>query len=220
MVLVMGMVGLIASVLLVGTYQLTAPFIARNRAEALERAIFEVIPGARSRATFLVRSDGSLELTDDPPAGSDLVYAGYDSTGALAGVAIEGSGPGFQEVLGIIFGYSPDCECVVGMKVLETKETPGLGDKIEKDPAFLANLSSLDVSLNDDQSELANPIEVVKKGNRTEMWQIEAISGATISSTAVARIIDAHAATFIPIVERNRGILETRGSNGSSGGSH
>ena len=27
---------------------------------------------------------------------------------------------------------------VIGMKVLESKETPGLGDKIEKDSAFVA----------------------------------------------------------------------------------
>jgi electron transport complex protein RnfG len=213
MVLVMGMVGLIASVLLVGTYQLTAPYIARNRAAALERAIFDVIPDAQAKVTFAVTEDGGLEPTSDGTGTgtSDLIYAGYDSTGTLKGVAIEGSGQGFQDVLGLIFGYSPDCKCVTGMTVLETKETPGLGDKIEKDPAFLSNIASLDVSLKPDGSSLAHPVEVVKKGQREQPWQLEAISGATISSTAVGRIIDRYAGSMVPIVEANLEQLERGG---------
>lgn len=203
MVLVMGLVGLISSVLLVGTYQLTLPYIKANRKAALERAIFDVIPGAQSRQTFVVTEQQTLEQVDEAPAGSDRVYAGYDGSGRLVGVAIEGSGQGFQDVLSIIFGYSHECECVVGMKVLETKETPGLGDKIEKDPAFLENLSSLDVRLNDAKTALAHPIELVKKGEGTEPWQLEAISGATISSTAVFRIVDRYAGRLVPIVEQN-----------------
>jgi electron transport complex protein RnfG len=208
MVLVMGLVGLISSILLVGTYQVTAPYIARNRTEALERAIFDVIPGANSRTTYVVASDGTLDQIDEPAPGTERIYAGYDSAGALVGVAVEGSGQGFQDVLVLLFGYSPKCQCVVGMKVLETKETPGLGDKIEKDPAFLGNVSSLDVRLTADGTELLHPIELVKKGQATDRWQVEAISGATISSRAVARIIDEHAARLVPIIERNVALLE------------
>jgi electron transport complex protein RnfG len=199
----MGLVGLISSVLLVGTYQLTLPYIEANRKAALERAIFDVIPGAQSRQTFVVTEQRTLERVDEAPAGSDRIYAGYDQSSELIGVAIEGSGQGFQDVLKIIFGYSHECACVVGMKVLETKETPGLGDKIEKDPAFLENLSSLDVRLNEEKTALAHSIELVKKGEGTEPWQLEAISGATISSTAVFRIIDQYAGRLVPIVEQN-----------------
>lgn len=208
MVLVMGLVGLIASILLVGTYQITLPYIERNRAEALERAIFDVIPGAESRRTFVVTEDGGLEPAVEATRGTEKVYAGYDESGALEGVAIEGTGKGFQDVLGLIFGYSPECKCVTGMQVLETKETPGLGDKIEKDPAFLENISSLDVRLNAEGTALMNSIEIVKSGQRTEEWQLEAISGATISSTAVGRIIDMHAGRLIPVIERNLDVLE------------
>lgn len=208
MVLVMGLVGLIASVLLVGTYQVTLPYIERNRAEALERAIFDVIPGAESRQTFVVTPEGTLEPAAEAPPGSERIHAGYDESGTLEGVAIEGAGTGFQDVLRLIFGYSPECKCVTGMQVLETKETPGLGDKIEKDPAFLENLSSLDVRLNVQRTDLMHPIQIVKGGQRSEGWQLEAISGATISSTAVARIIDTYAGRLIPVIERNMDLLE------------
>ena len=50
---------------------------------------------------------------------------------------------GYQDVIRILlYGYSPEHQAIVGMRVLESRETPGLGDKIEKDPAFLARTSS------------------------------------------------------------------------------
>lgn len=211
MVAVMGLVGLISSVILVATYNLTAPYIEANRAAALERAVFDVLPGATHRAVFEVSEDRMLVQVDVVPPLSRLVYAGYDSVGALVGVAFEGSGQGFQDVLKILIGYRPDCQCVVGMKVLESKETPGLGDKIEKDPSFKDNLAQLDVRLTEDGAGLAHPIELVKRGKKTGEWQVEGITGATISSRAVVRIIDANAAELIPVIERNLEVL--RGGN-------
>lgn len=212
MVLVMGLVGLIASVILVSTFRITAPYIEANRAAALEQAVFDVLDGAVSRSVFEVTADGALEEVAEPSRGSRPLYAGYDSTGALVGVAFEGSGQGFQDVLSILIGYKPDCQCVIGMKVLESKETPGLGDKIEKDPAFRSNLSELDVRLAEDQNGLAHPVEFVKKGQKADAWQVEGITGATISSRAVVRIIDASAAELIPIIEKNLDVFK----NGSS----
>ena len=46
--------------------------------------------------------------------------------------------PGFLSVfMGILYGYAPALDAVIGIRVLETKETPGLGDKIEKKEAKL-----------------------------------------------------------------------------------
>ncbi len=76
-----------------------------------------------------------------------VVYAGYDENDKLVGVAVEASGQGFADILRILYGYDPDKQKIVGFYVLESKETPGLGDKIEKDLNFLANFKALDVSL-------------------------------------------------------------------------
>lgn len=203
MVVVMGLVGLIASVILVATYRITAPYIAANREAALEAAIFQVLQGTTRRAVFEVEDDGSVVRVDELEPGRRPIFAGYDSSGSLVGLAFEGTGQGFQDVLNILIGYDPGCECVVGMKVLESKETPGLGDKIEKDPAFGQNLTHLDVRLTQDDKGLAHPVELVKRGQKSDPWQVEGITGATISSRAVVRIIDANAAELIPIIERN-----------------
>ena len=67
------------------------------------------------------------------------------------------------------------------MEILDSRETPGLGDKIYKDAVFVANFSNL----------VADPeIVTVKKGTRSAPNEVDAITGATISSKAVVRIIN------------------------------
>jgi electron transport complex protein RnfG len=73
------------------------------------------------------------------------------------------------------------------MEVLESRETPGLGDKIIKDDTFLANFRDLAV----------DPEVVVVKAGRSRDNEVDAISGATISSKAVVRIINESNARWI-----------------------
>ncbi|MDX1605200.1 MAG: FMN-binding protein, partial [Candidatus Competibacterales bacterium] len=200
MVVAMGAIGTLAAVLLVFTYLGTLPAIERNRAEALEQAIFQVLPGASRKEAFYVvgdtlRSDPEAETVGTP------IFAGYDDEGQLIGVAIPAQGPGFQDVLKVIYGYDPACECVVGFKVLESKETPGLGDKIETDPAFVANFEALDLRASNGVPD--HPLELVKPGQKTEPWQVEGITGATISARAVTRILRASAGEHVQLIEDN-----------------
>ena len=81
-------------------------------------------------------------ITAELPAGVDStgverVYLGFDGSEPV-GFAIVTAKAGFQDVIRLIFGYDPRTRELLGMKVLESKETPGLGDKIEKDSAFVA----------------------------------------------------------------------------------
>lgn len=207
MVAVMGGIGLLCGVLIVVTYQTTLPRIEHNKAQALERAIFEVVPGATRKVVFELTGE-RLERIDGATRGGDRYYACYDDTSRLVGVAVEASGQGFQDVLRIIYGYSPACECIVGMKVLESRETPGLGDRIESDAAFKANFEALDVKLVPGGESIMNPPELVKHGEKTEPWQIEGITGATISSIAIASIIAKSAAVAVPVIATNLDNLE------------
>ena len=107
----------------------------------------------------------------------------------------------------LLYGYDPGCGCVIGMKVLESKETPGLGDKIDKDPTFLSNFERLDVALREDLAGLIRRLELVKPGAREEAWQVEAITGATISSRAVTEIIDRSSGRVLPRLQSNLDLL-------------
>jgi electron transport complex protein RnfG len=197
-------IGLVCGVLIVTTYEATKPVIARNRAEALEAAIFQVLPAASSSKAFQLGDSGGFTPLEGPaPAGATLVHAAYDEAGALVGLAVEGAGMGYQDTIRILWGYEPGEEIVVGMQVLESKETPGLGDKIASDAGFQENFARLDVTLSADGAGLVNPVVAVKHGAKADPWQVDGITGATVSSVAVSRILDESAGFWLPRIRRN-----------------
>ncbi len=188
MMVTLGLAGVISGLALVGAYLATKPTIERNEAAALQAAIFEVLPGAVRQAPMVLR-DGVLARVDAPAPGEPAIYAGYDSGDVLLGYAMPASGGGFQDTIGLIFGVEPDGKRLTGMRVLRSLETPGLGDRIVKDARFVAAFEGLH----------ATPaIEAVKKGKGGAPNQVDAISGATISSKAVVKIINGANATWLP----------------------
>jgi len=198
-------VGLLCGVLIVGVFQLTKPVIARNRAEALQRAIFQVLPDARSSGSFRQTAEGRFELVDGVSGRGPLVHGGYDDAGRLVGLAIEAEGMGYQDVIRVLYGYAFDRDAIIGIRVLESRETPGLGDKIETDSAFLQNFERLDVSLTGDLAAIANPIVFVKRGQKDHPWQIDGITGATISSAAIADMLGRSTADRLPRIRSRLG---------------
>ncbi len=194
-------VGLLCGLLIVSVFVGTAPVIERNRAEALERAIFLVLPEARSSRTFALTDAGGFRPLDAERAAGPVAHAGYGDGGALVGFAIEAAGMGYQDVISVLYGYSFERDAVIGLRVLESRETPGLGDKIETDATFVRNFEALDVALTADGSAVANPIEFVKPGAKEHPWQVDGITGATISSQAIADILRASTATWVPRLE-------------------
>lgn len=190
-------VGMLCALLIVVVYELTRPIILRNRAEALEAAVLEVLPGAVTSVAFEARDDGFARAEGTAGAGTK-VHAGYAADGSLVGVAIAAEGTGYQDTIELLYGYAPARQAVVGMVVLQSRETPGLGDKIETDPVFQQNFAALDVALDEAGQALRHPVEAVARGARNSPWQVDAITGATISSHAVARIVGQSVAHWAP----------------------
>ena len=204
----LGSIAMISGFLVVMVYQFTLPIINENKREALARAVFKVIPKARQQRYFsLDDAQGLTRLSEDAIAEAN-VFAGYDEQGALMGVALEAAAPGYQDVVRTLYGYSPACECIIGITVLESKETPGLGDKVETDEDFLANFEALDARLNADKSAMLHDIETVKHGAKTKPWQIDSISGATITSKAIGRGLRESTRIILPVLVRYLDQLE------------
>ena len=107
-----------------------------------------------------------------------------------------------------MFGYGAACQCVVGLGVVSMRETPGIGDKILTDKDFLANFVALDVKLKADLSALANEVKVVKHGTKTQAWQIDAISGSTVTSRAFGKGVNEAAEALLPRLVPKLGQLE------------
>lgn len=195
----LGVAGLLSGLILVGTYLLTRPLILSNQLEALEAAVFRVLPGAETRKIYVIR-DGSFSLRENVPTETTreetTLFAGYDGEGGLIGYAIAAEGAGFQDTIRLLYGLDPHKRTILGMEVLESRETPGLGDKIIKDQNFLANFRQLSI----------DPIiVVVPHGTSDDPNEVDSISGATISSKAVVQIINDSQQRLLPVIERGEG---------------
>ncbi len=183
--------GAIAGLLIVGVFQWAQPRILEYRARVLREAIHEVLASPERVQTLYVMEDG---LSEQPPAGVDTteaerVFLGYDGSDEPVGFAVTGAKAGFQDVVQLIFGYDAEAGEVLGMRVLESKETPGLGDKIYKDSSFVAEFNGVEA-----------PIQGVKDGGDAPD-EVDMITGATISSTTVIAIINMRVDALGPMLK-------------------
>ena len=204
-------IGVLCAFMIVMTFELTLPRIEKNKAAALEKAIFKVLPDISKKTTFrLDAGDNTFTVVGSEKQEGQLIHAGYDENDHLIGFAVEASGLGFADVLRILYGYDPKQEIIVGFYVLESKETPGLGDKIEKDEDFLANFKALDVSLNAAKNALNNTVIPVKHGDKKNAWEVDGITGATISSRAIGNIIGESTTRVLPLIHQNQNVFTTK----------
>jgi Na+-translocating ferredoxin:NAD+ oxidoreductase subunit G len=211
--LTLGGGGALAGLLIVIVYQATLPAIEANRAAALAAAVDEVL-GAPHAFETLYLVDG--ELRHDLPEGADpaafeRVHPGFRADGSLIGYAMQAARPGFQDFIHVIFGYDPRAGTILGMRVLRHLETPGLGDKIVNDEAWVAQFDGA-----------RPPLASTKPGEATGPHEVDMITGATISAETVMQavnqgverwreILDAHAATASPRERPTEGIVEGAG---------
>jgi Na+-translocating ferredoxin:NAD+ oxidoreductase subunit G len=177
----LALAGALAGTLIVGVFQWAQPQILEHRAQVLATAADEVLAGPDRVDRLFVLPDG---LAYDAPAGVDTaraekVYLGFRD-GTPAGFAVVGAKAGFQDIIQIIFGYDPFTNQVLGMRVLESKETPGLGDKIFKDLRFVRGFEGV-----------LTPIRPVGEGKGSGAPdEAELITGATISARVIVDIIN------------------------------
>ncbi len=208
LVATLAVAGAIAGLAIVMVFQWANPRIQRHRAEVLKAAVQQVLSGpARSETVFLEDGRFTLQPQSDT-AKLDRIYVGYDADGNPVGVAIAAAEPGFQDVIDLIFGYDPGAHRVLGMTVLDSKETPGLGDKITKDSAFISEFNGVTA-----------PLIGVKRGQaKGKDTEVEMITGATISSRAVIRIINDRLEEIGDAVDAFWASPAARGAGGTADG--
>ncbi len=210
MIRTLGLVATICGVLIVSSYEGTLDAVNANKQIALERAVFKVIPGATKVGEFYATSSGIQPASGTAPEGGVKFYAAYDKSGALKGIAAEGASKGYADVVRVMFAYDTAKQVINGIGVVSMRETPGIGDKIYTDQAFLKNFEALDVKLASDMKALANAVKVVKHGTKQNAWEIDAISGATVTSKAVGRGINESAQKLLPLLVPNLDKLRSK----------
>lgn len=163
MVLTLFVVTAIAALALGGVYNVTKEPIAIAKRLKIVKAIGEVLP----------EFDSVQEMKILPDGGKDsLTFYHATINGEPVGTAIRSyTDEGFSGRFWIMVGFV-DGDVISGTSVLEHKETPGLGDKMEKKKSVWPNQF-------DGKSLKDFKLKVTKDGG-----DVDAITAATISSRA------------------------------------
>lgn len=191
--------GAIAGLLLVVAWMGTIGPITAHKRQVLADGVREVLGLAPSDPyeELWVEGDG---LVKDRPAGAgdlDRVWLGRRPDGSVVGWALLAEGSGYADRIRLIFGWDAKTKRLLALRVLENKETPGLGDKIGTAPyssRFRDRAASPDAPL--------KGVKVDATPNAAD--EVDTITGATISSRAVIRIVNAALRRFGPALEAHR----------------
>ncbi|MDP8211802.1 MAG: RnfABCDGE type electron transport complex subunit G [Candidatus Zapsychrus exili] len=164
MVLTLFGVTLIASASLGYVYELTKDPIAAAALEKKIAAIKKVVPDFTNNPL----DDKEIKEVD----GDEVIFYPAKNESTLVGIAIETfTNLGFGGTIKLMVGILPN-GTIKDIAVLEQKETPGLGDKMQK--------SKSDFSMQFNGKNPANyKLKVKKDGG-----DVDAITAATISSRA------------------------------------
>ena len=171
MIVVLTAVGLVSGVLLATVGILTQELIEENRQKEIKAAITRVVPETQE----------SRVLYEDDDI---TVYGSLGSEGTLVGYAVLASGTGFQDVITLMVGTNPDMTIIRRLTIINQKETPGLGAKIESRDAFLQFWDDKSVS-----EPLALRKPAVGSPEELAANEVNTITGATISSKKVLGIV-------------------------------
>lgn len=164
MMVALSAVCVISSVILVYVYDYSIPKIEINIKEETKKAIETIFP----------------DLDKVENVEGDKIFRVIDASGNLLGYAFLAEGSGYQGTIKLVAGIDSGLSSLKGIEILESQETPGLGDEIKSDK-FRGQFNGLDAT---------GTIEYVKNQKPSKPCQIEAITGATISSRAVVNALN------------------------------
>ncbi len=170
MIVTLTVLGALAGIILAFVFNMADPLIQINKEKELKAAIFTVLPEARDYRTMTKELKGEVVT----------VYVGLDGNGTPIGVAFKADGNGFQGNVGIMVGLGLEYAKLKGIQVLDQVETPGLGNRI-LEKWFMDQFKGV---------EIHPKIEYIKYRKPEKPNQIQAITGATISSNAVVTNIN------------------------------
>ncbi len=168
----------VVSAALAGTNLLTEKKIAEQAAAKAEESRKLVLPGAESFEEVELPADWE----------GSPVYVGA-ADGTTVGYVLETTAKGYGGDIKVMTGFSAEGD-ITGVEILSHSETPGLGANAVKEE-FREQFKM-------EKPVLYGPLEVVKY-QEPEPGQIEAMTGATITSKAVTAAVEQAQTEFYAI---------------------
>jgi len=182
MVLALFMVAVLATILLATTDMFTRAPIAEAQRKALHKALMQVLPehvNDPQQDMIVVQRDGT-ELT---------IYPARDRHGRVLALAWEEIAPdGYSGSIRILMAVEPD-GVLHAVRITDHRETPGLGDGIVHNQAWIDAFSGKD-------------LQHTKWAVKKDGGDFDQFTGATITPRAVVRAIHAGLTFFAHNRER------------------
>jgi len=151
--------------------------IEQNKIEKLRGLMASLISDANSFE--IVIEDANVPSDKGQTIKTDI-YKALDKQGNRAGFAFIAVGAGFADKIELVIAVDTKCEKLFGFNVLSSNETPGFGNRIKN-----ADFS------NQFKGTPAEGLSLIKIGDASKIdGEIVAISGATVTSTAVVNIFN------------------------------
>lgn len=185
MIIVLTAVMVLSGLVLAATFSGLSPMIEANRVAALNASLASIFEGAGVDAADLEFG----EVESDGPT----IYRGSTAAGGLLGYAVRLQTQGYGGAITLLVGLSPDLQTIRGIEVVEQVETPGLGGNITNE-SFKEQFAGLSAA---ERVSMVKNIEPNPANN-----EIQAISGATITSRAVVSGINATLDEAIEIIRQ------------------
>lgn len=184
---------------LAGIQLVLSPKISENKKNETLKKIPDLVLGEIREKTEkgdeVVIGSFPVNVEKDGKKKKYLVYEVKDKTGNLLGFVSKSSGQGYADKIELLAGFDSEFKTYTGLFVLDQKETPGLGNKIT-DVKWRRQFFG---------QKLQNTLKVVKTGAKLP-GEIDAITGATISSRCVRNIITTMSKDLkVPIQKRITG---------------
>lgn len=169
---------------LAGVQIALGPVIEQNKINETLEKVPELVLGSELAAK-MAGQDQSLTIVprqvEVQKAARSKFYSVYEARyqDQRKGWVVKTKGQGYADTIELLLGLSPDLTTITGLFVLDQKETPGLGNKIITDQwrgQFI-------------DAPADGNLVVVKTG-KTQPGQIDAVTGATISSNSVTALVN------------------------------
>ncbi len=173
-----------------------APTIENNKISETKEKVPELVLGVEQAQT-IAQKGTKLDIVghqiEVDKAGQKTFYSVYEALleGKKSGWVIKASGQGYADKIELLLGVDPKVEKVTGLFVLDQKETPGLGNKVIE-PKWRGQFT---------QKPTDKAFAVTKKGASTP-YEIDAVTGATISSRSVTQIVNVAINDLRPVLSK------------------
>ncbi len=170
----LGLIAILSGFTLALVYQKTELRIENNKMDGLKSSLLRLAPGMVKYSEVDIKGNRTFYL--------------YDRDSNIISYAVIAKGNGYQGEIKILVLISKDLKYIKGIDILENVETPGLG----------GNIATRDFKGQFKDLKILSGIDYLKGKSPSKPNEIQAITGATISSAAVVNIINGALDVVVP----------------------